>query len=216
MSNPTRVLRPDGAEFNWRYLHKHPEKVDPTRMAQWSQRTSSGKVIKGSLRTIAHLDATHRRALRRFNSGLVVFQGPYNNTVAASAGTHDLDSVVDLYIPGVGWWDQQAFFRAQGWAAWYRYPPAFGSHIHMLSIPPQRGVIRTDDYRDNGFKVGIYVDGGVSQHGRQTTSSQLADYYAGALGLSGQHTPGSDRSWRPWDIKATIFNLSRYIERRAS
>jgi hypothetical protein len=50
--------------------------------------------------------------------------------------------------------------------------------------------------------VGIFVPG------------QLTDYHNHAFGLASQHTPGSDRSWFPKDIGATVFNLNKYIQRQ--
>ena len=56
----------------------------------------------------------------------------------------------------------------------------------------------------SGRTVGVFVPG------------QLVDYFNHAFGLAGQHEPNSDKSWFPPDIKATIFYLQRYIDRRAN
>lgn len=178
------------------------DEYDPTELVLWSRKTTGGKPIKGSLRTIAHLDRLNRLAVRRYGTQIQILQAPYNTTVPASAGTHDYDACVDWYIPGVGWWEQQRFGRANGHGCWYRHPPTFGNHIHGFTIPPQSGKVRADDFADGGFKVGKYVPG------------QLHDYYQHALGLAGQHQPGSDRSWFPANIRSTIFNLDAYIANR--
>lgn len=198
----TEVLRLDGEPISWKFLHR--EGFDPTRMVKWSQRTTGGKEIKGSLRTIAFLKRMDDRAQRRFGQGIIVFQGPYNQGVAASAGTHDADAAVDWWIPGIDPWVQQRFARAQGMADWYRHPSLFSNHQHGFPIPPPKGVSRRDDFQENGFEVGLYLGG------------QNEDYWNGAFGLANQHTPGSDKSWRPRDIRATVFNLATYIERRAA
>lgn len=204
-----RVLTLAGKPVNW----KKPPKS--TALVQWSRRTSGGKQVKGSFRTICHLDRLDALAQNKYGRGLVILQAPYNTTVAASAGTHDYDACVDLYIPGVGWWEQQRFLRANGLGCWYRHPPSFGHHIHGFTLPPREGKSISDDFAVHGFKVGVYVDGGHATRGRLVTSSQLADYYAHAFGLSGLHAAGSDRSWFPKDIEATVFNLEAYVARRA-
>lgn len=189
------VLRPDGKPISWLNAHKWK----PTDMALWSKRTTGGKEIRGSLRTICFIDRLDRLSVKIFGEPLSILQGPYNTTVAASAGTHDFDAVFDWWINGVDPWRQQRFGRAQGGATYYRYPPRFGNHQHMLVLPPWSGKVRGDDYADGGFEVGVYVPG------------QLSDYYQGRDGLAG-HAP--DSSWRPPDIRATIFNLSKFIENR--
>lgn len=203
-----QVLYLNGRKINW---EKPPR---ATTKVMWSKRDMYGRKVTGSLRTIAHFDRLNRLAKKKFGVELVIIQPPNNTTVAASAGTHDFDCCVDLYIPGVSWWDQQRFFRANGLGCWYRYPPSFGNHIHGFTLPPREGKTISDDYKVYGFKVGVYVDGGYSSRGGLVTSSQLADYYNHAFGLSGQHVPNSDRSWFPRDIEATIFDLGKYIEAR--
>lgn len=202
-----------GRKVNWR---KPPA---PNRKMRWRHKTMYGRPVYGSFRTLCHLDRVDRLARKRFGQGVVVIQSAYNSTVAASAGTHDYDACLDVYIPGVSWWRQQLFFRANGWGAWYRHPPQFGNHIHMLSLPEREGESISDDYRVHGFKVGKYVDGGHSLYGREVTSSQLYDYYVRAFGLSGKHVPGTDKSWHPathrkGGVPSTIFNLDRYIANR--
>jgi hypothetical protein len=188
---------------------------EPTAKAQWSKKDASGRTVKGSFRTICHINRLNNLAVKKFGTGLVIIQPPFNTTVEASAGTHDFDACIDLHIPGVGFHKQQRFLRANGLGCWYRHPPAFGNHIHGFTLPPREGRVVSDDFAVHGFKVGMFVDGGHSTSGGLITSSQLADYYNHAFGLSGQHEPNSDQSWFPENIKSTIFNLKRYIANRA-
>lgn len=172
-------------------------------MCRWTKETMYGRSIKGSFRTLCHMNRLNNLSLRRFGVQIVIIQSDWNTTVAASAGTHDRDSVWDCYIPGVSWWEQQRFFRANGFGCWYRHPPMFGNHLHGMTLPVPEGRSRGDDFAARGFRVGVYVPG------------QLEDYYNHAFGLSGMHSPGSDRSWYPRDIRDTVFDLSRYVKCRA-
>lgn len=184
----------------------------PTARVMWSQRASSGKAVTGSLRTIAFIDHLFTLAMKKYNSPLIVIQPPYNDTVEASAGTHDYDACFDWYIPNVPWREQERFARANGMANWWRRPPAFGNHQHGFPLPPREGVSIGDDFSVAGFKVGVYVDGGYSLHGREVASSQLTDYYLHKTGLAGHaHDSGS---WFPPSITKTIFNLNAYIARQ--
>lgn len=187
------VLGPRGNELAW----KQPQA--PTKMVYWEHDTIFGNPVKGSLRTIAHLDWMSMRAEKIFGQRILVIQAPYNTDVEASKGTHDFDACKDWYIPGVGWWRMQRFGRLHGDGCYYRRPPLFGNHIHGFTLPHGR-VFRT--------KVGVYVDGGVSQFGRKVTSSQLDDYYAHRNALAGH---AHDPSWFPKSINATIFDLSLYL-----
>ena len=197
----------DNKPINW------DRPPSPTTRVLWSKRDWKGRKVIGSFRTIAHLNRLNNLAhLRGWNSGLVIIQGPYNSGVAASAGTHNLDAVVDCYIPGVGWWEMQRFLRANGLGCWYRRPPKFGNHIHGFTLPPREGKDVSDDFRTHGFKVGLYVDGGWSTYGRKVASSQISDYYDHRDGLAGH---ARDTSWFPADISKTIFNLNAYVSRRA-
>lgn len=193
-------------KINWR---KPPK---PTAMVWW---VHQGKRYKCSFRTACHMVRLNNLAKHRYGKEITVIQPCFNTGVSASAGTHNLDAVWDLYIPGVGWWAQQRFFRRNGFACWYRHPPTFGYHIHGMNLPPQEGHSRSDDFKVHGFKVGLYVDGGYSTQGRQVASSQIEDYYNHAYGLADHHTPHSDHSWFPRNIKATIFDLDAFIERQA-
>lgn len=175
----------DGGKINF---ENPPE---PTKLVKWSKTTIFGGRVQGSYRTIAHIDRLNNLAASRFNSAVAVIQSCYNTSVAASAGTHDYDAVLDVYIPGVNWWTQQRFFRANGFACWYRHCPEFcgNEHIHGMTIPADGHDFRT--------RVGIYVPG------------QLSDYYNNRNGLASH---SHDGTWHPSSIKATIFDLRAYNE----
>lgn len=190
------VVWRSGKPINW----LKPPKAN--RRVKWTKRDMYGREVTGSFYHICHLNRLNNLAVKRFGVEIVIIQPPFNKTVPASAGTHDFDMVDDLFIPGVSWWDQQRFFRANGFWCWYRHAPLFGNHIHGGSIPPHTGN-SLSDYERGGFKVGVYVPG------------QLQDYYIHAFGLSGQHTPGIDKSWFPKNIEATIFDLDKYVKFRA-
>ena len=172
-----------------------------------AERTVGGRTFTSSNRTAAHLTWTLAELERRHPSAhLVIIQTCYNRTIAASAGTHDYDGVFDVEIEGLTWWAAQRFLRSCGWAAWFRHTGTWADpgawHIHMCSIPeglPANPTIEQIDgaYSRVGIQVGIYVPG------------QIDDYYAHALGLAGQHRAGSDRSWFPNNINATVY---RYQE----
>lgn len=198
------VLTLTGKAINW---SKSPKATDRVK---WSGKTSGGKAVTGSLRSIAWIDQTNARAVAKFGRGLVVIQSAYNSGVAASAGTHDYDACFDVYIPGVPWRTQETFFRQQGSGAYWRKPPKFGNHIHLFVLPPREGKVVSDDYKVAGFKVGKYVDGGYSLYGSKRNSSQIDDYYARPMknALAGH---AADDGYHPPNITATIFNLPAYI-----
>lgn len=190
------VLGLHGHELNW----KQPQ--DPRRMVLWEHESMYGHQVKGSLRTIAHLDWMSARAEKRFGSRIVVIQPPFNTTVAASAGTHDFDACIDWYIPGVPWYTLQRFGRVHGHGCYYRKPPLFPNHIHGFTLPVGRR-FKT--------KVGVYIDGGLSLYGHQVASSQLSDYYKHLDALA-DHS--HDPSWFPKNIDGTIFNLATYLHNK--
>lgn len=194
-----------GWKINW---SKPPK---PTTIVRFLHQ---GRTYKMSFRTACAMARLNNLARNRFGKEIRIIQSCYNTGVSASAGTHDYDATFDLEIPGVPWREQERFFRANGFGCWYRYPPKFSHHIHGFVLPPREGQSISDDFKVHGFKVGKYVDGGFSLYGRLVTSSQLGDYYAHAFGLSGMHTPGSDRAWYPENIAATIFDHKAFIARR--
>jgi hypothetical protein len=194
-----------GRKINW----SKPPKA--TTIVRWLHR---GRTYKMSFRTACAMARLNNLALAKFGKQITVIQPCFNTGVPASAGTHDLDATFDLWIDGVDPWAQQAFFRRNGFACWFRHPPLFGNHIHGFVLPVPEGQSRSDDFKVRGFKVGIYVDGGYSTKGGLVTSSQIADYYNESFGLAGQHTSGSDNSWFPDNKAATVFQLQPFIERR--
>lgn len=198
------VLTLAGKPINWA---KPPK---PTDRVMWSKKAASGKKVTGSLRTIAHLDVLDTLAKSDFGQGIVVLQPPYNTGVRASAGTHDYDACIDLYIPGVAWRTQETWLRKHGFGCWWRRPPSFGNHIHGFTLPPREGREVSDDWAAQGFKVGKYVDGGYSTTGHKYTSSQIEDYYNRRTGLAG-HAHDSGSTFPP-NISATIFDLNKYIK----
>lgn len=183
----------------------------PNELVKWSSDDMYGRDVIATFRTIAHLDATDIAARKKFGTGVVVIQRAYNKGVAASAGTHDFDACLDVYIPGVSWSEQQKFFRSQGWGAYWRKPPKFSNHIHMFSLPERKGTVRADDYREGGYKVGKFVDGGWSTLGYKAFSAQIDDYYNHKDALASH---AADRTWFPADIPKTIFDLTAYSKAR--
>jgi len=159
---------------------------DPNTVIEYRDTNIYGSVVRMGRRTGAHLDHTRvRLAEQHPGADVAIIQGAFNTDVPASAGTHDFDGCLDVYVPGMEWTDQQRFFRACGWAAWWRYPPLFGHHIHMISLGCTG-------------RMGIYVPG------------QIADYLATPprSGLSG-HV--EDPTWHPSPIKSTIFDFADYL-----
>lgn len=201
------VLHLDGSKINWHNPPKANAKV------QWSRRDTSGRRVTGSFRTIAHINRLNNLTHHKFGKPFQIIQPPFNTSVPASAGTHDYDACIDCYIPGVGWYTAQHFLRANGLGCWVRKPPLFPYHIHGFTIPPQSGKVRADDFRDGGFKVGLYVDGGITLYGNQRSSSQLVDYYQHKNGLASH---AADNTWHPDPISKTIFNLANYVKARQS
>lgn len=158
--------------------------LDPNEKITYPERGVYGQTLYMGRRTAAHLDWT-KAELAKVNPAarLVVIQGAYNVGVAASAGTHDKDACLDVQIVGMAWLDAQRFLREHGWAAWYRYPPTFSEHIHMVSLGCTG-------------PVGIYVPG------------QIADYYAHRSGLAGHVLDGT---WHPTNIDSTIFDYPGWV-----
>lgn len=199
------VLTLAGKPIDW----ANPPKA--TALVMWSQRTSGGKPVTGSLRTIAFIDHLSTLALKKYRVGIRIIQPPNNKGVPESEGTHDEDACFDWDIPGVPAEETQRFARANGMADWSRVPPLFTPHQHGFPLPPAEGKDMNDDFKVAGFKVGKYVDGGYSLYGRKVASSQIEDYYNHRNGLSGH---AHDPSWFPLSIRSTIFNLDAYIVRQ--
>lgn len=197
------VLTLAGKPIDW----TNPPK--PTTRVMWSVKDIYGRYVTGSLRTIAHLDWLNAESIRVFGVGIRVIQPPYNTTVRASAGTHDYDACLDLYIPGVDWLVAQRFLRERGFACWVRWKSrSWNTHIHGFCLPEQEGMDRADDWAVAGFKVGYLVDGGWSTKHKVIAHAQITSYYSHRTGMAGN---AKDNTWYPDDIRATIFNLPRYI-----
>lgn len=174
-------------------------------------KTIAKRRFKASAWTAAHLQHTlDVLAEKHPGASLHIMQTSFHTGFEPSKGTHDFDGVFDVRIDGLTWAQAQRFLRSQGWAAWHRVPPAFDHHIHMATIPPGLSGRPTPKevgaaYKKLGIQVGKFIDGGITTHGKVVGSSQIVDYFAHAFGLSGQHTPDSDKSWFPKDIAKTIY-----------
>ena len=140
--------------------------------------TLGGKTFRCSRRTAAHIRDTQRRLTQNYGAGhhLRIIQGCYNTTIAASAGTHDYDCVIDLEVVGFGWDRGEKFMRNCGWAAWHRTKAQgfSGDHLHAISLPPNWDNTPTitqvqQSFKARGLEVGAWVPG------------QVDDYYAHAL-----------------------------------
>ena len=86
--------------------------------------------LKFDARTKAAVQAVEAR----LGSTLTIYQGSYNTTVGASAGTHDGGGAVDVWGP-----DPDRIVRVMrnvGWAAWWRTPAQgpWTAHIHAILI----------------------------------------------------------------------------------
>lgn len=166
-----------------------------------------GRVFRCSQVTYANLLATQQYLDKHYpGARLVVIQGCFNTGVAASAGTHDFDAVLDVMIIGLPWLTAQKVLRKCGWAAWWRHTGTWAAksrwHIHMICLASVEA----------GCTVGLYIDGGLSTQGRVIASSQVADYRNHALGLAGQHNSGGDDTWHPADIDKTVFDYAAWRE----
>lgn len=170
----------------------------------YSQPSTGHGFFQCSRRTAAHLDYTKDRLAKRHpGAQLVIIQGCYHAGIGVSEGTHDKDCCLDVRIVGLEWMKAQSFLRSLGWGGWWRRPwqGPWDDHIHMISL----------GFANYGLPVGIYIDGGLSKFGQKVTSSQVEDYYNHAWGLEGMHDPGSDPSWFPADISATVFDYEAWL-----
>lgn len=159
---------------------------DPREALAWHVREDvRGNPVTADRCTLAHLTATDDAAVARFGFGVEILQDAFNTGVALSAGTHDFGRVLDVFIPQVDWLVQQRFFRAQGWAAWYRKPPQFSSHIHMISLP----VV------DTFVRVGEFVPGQVDDYLANPPRNGLAGH---ALDLTWHPDPIARFDYQQW------------------
>ena len=182
---------PDAKPYDW-------TKAKARDRVMWGRdgqpvRALDGVYVTGSLFVIAWLDWVDALCFRRFGVHIVVIQPPFNVGVALSAGTHDGDGCMDVYIPGVGWWRAQWFLRSKFGAFWFRHTGSWASprawHLHGFPF----GVVK------HGLPVGIYVPG------------QETDYTNRAYGLAGLHTPGSDGSRFP-KVRTRVWPFDAYVQ----
>lgn len=193
-------------------------------------RTVAGVTFRCSNRVYWHLLWTIWFLKARYpKARLTIFQPCYHTGVAASAGTHDFDAVLDVWIDGgvlgADPWRAQRVLRRLGWAAWFRNTGSWAArsawHIHMISLPLGLPANPTPldvgkAYAALGMKVGEYIDGGYTTTGRVVGTSQVDDYYAHALGLAGEHRAGEDHSWYPDNINRTVFRRRWWFHRRTA
>lgn len=151
--------------------------------------TLGGRTFRACRQCVGHVEFTIDRLKRVHpDATLQIIQPPWNEGVDASAGSHDKCATFDVAILGVEWFPAQRFLRECGWAAWYRFPPTFSHHIHMISLTcpgPLASLI----------------------------PGQVLDYHNHAFGLKNQHEPNSDKSWFPQDIDATEFDFQAWEDR---
>lgn len=193
-------------------------------------RTVAGVTFRCSNRTYWHLLWTIWYLRLRFPlARLHIVQTCYHTGVAASAGTHDCDCVLDVWIYGgvlgADPWKAQKVLRRLGWAAWFRHTGTWAAksawHIHMISLPTGLPANPTaldvgKAYAALGIKVGEYIDGGFTTTGRVVATSQVVDYFNRAEGLAGEHVQNDDPSWHPADINQTVFHRSSWFNRTAA
>lgn len=188
-------------------------------MVKWHGKTDvNGQELRGDFRSVTWLYQLEKKAKRKYGAHvyLRVFQQDYNRTVAASAGTHNLSSVWDVQLVGVGWWEAQKFIRANGGMFWYRWAVTglWIDHLHGACLPPHTKNVNRG-FLAAGLKVGKYIDGGWSVFKQLVTSSQISDYYQKKNGLAGH---GADKGWHPADhggVAATIYDLDAFCRRQA-
>lgn len=170
---------------------------DPCEVITYDQTNVFGDKVRIGRRTAAHLDWTQQQLAKKIPGARIrVIQGTYHKGFDPSKGTHDFDKCLDVFIQSPGgdvfkWKAAQRFLRRHGWAAWHRTPQQdedFTHHIHMITL------------------------GGADCPVGDLIPSQLNDYRNHAFGLADLHAPGSDASWFPPDIDATIFDYREYME----
>ena len=169
-----------------------------------------GVRFTGSFRTVCHMAWLIDELAREHpDCSLHVIQPPFNTSNESSKGTHDKDSVSDVVIFGMGWREAEAWLNSKGFWCWWRHTGTWADpsdwHIHGMTAPANRRTFAT--------AVGVYVDGGLSTVGRIITSSQIWDWLHDALGLSGQHTPGSNPADQP-PKPYPVFNLAAFVKQK--
>lgn len=192
-------------------------KKPPARDTRVSSNLIAGDGVRftGSFYVVTNMQWLQTKAPKQLGYQVHLMQPPYNDG-PLSAGTHDLDNPSDAR-PDRGFIDLDDGFRFQnwlrrkGWWCWFRHTGSWAAkstwHIHGGPLPP--------DGHNFTTKVGVYVDGGLSQFGKITTSSQIMDYWNRSVGLKGQHASGLDsdkRSQFPKDIKKTVWDFDGYVK----
>ncbi|HEX6516852.1 MAG TPA: hypothetical protein VF049_14885 [Nocardioidaceae bacterium] len=98
---------------------------------------------------------------RRLGYRLHIYQGSYNTSVSASAGTHAGGGAVDCHGRG-HWRDEVRVMREVGWIAWHRTIPPFDTeHIHaILRGDPDLSPAARDQCRDWAHHLDGLADNG--------------------------------------------------------
>lgn len=170
---------------------------DPCRVVST---TFNGRYVKAGERTMAHLFDTDEWMRKRHGCWIYVIQSAYNTGVAASAGTHDYDAVLDVLVINTksgrrSWIKGQRRLRARGWYDWWRHTGSWYApstwHHHMIS----GGIIGV------GCRVGYLVPG------------QCNDYLAKPP-LNGLAGHSRDYSWHPENIASTHFDFDAWMKRK--
>lgn len=161
--------------------------------AEWN-----GKTFTAGERLWAHLFSLQEwLEAQHLNWYVYVVQGAYRTDVDLSAGTHDYDGTVDVYLinrkSGRRVWARGIKpLRKNGFAAWLRNTGSWLSpstwHFHMNSLGTAPGC-----------KVGVLIP------------QQNSDYYEHKTGLFGHlFAPG----WYPKDIAATVFDYPKWLREK--
>jgi hypothetical protein len=104
-----------------------------------------------------------RRVEKTLGITFICWQGSYNTSVDASAGTHSGGGALDLNVPG----DPERIvrhLRRSGFAAWHRTEAdGFSEHIHCIDIGNKllasEARIQVTDYREGGNGLYPYIGG---------------------------------------------------------
>lgn len=162
-----------------------------TEIVRWEGHTTVfGDPVLGSPRSIAWLQYIWETV-----GHFQVIQSAFHTGFGPSAGTHDRDACYDLTrIDGMDWRETEHALRAHAGGAWYRFPPSFSEHVHVVVL----GYVDPWESPYLCGCVGVFIPG------------QVVDYYNHALGLVDQHDPGDDPTWHPDNINATIAEFERW------
>ena len=182
---------------------------DPTKRCSSDLICGDGRRFTGSFRTVCHMAWMFEELAKDHpEATLHVIQPPYHTGFAGSAGTHDYDCCSDVWIFGLAPRVGEAWLRRKGFWCWWRHTGSWAAqsewHFHGFTGPA--GV-------NFATRVGVFVDGGLSSTGHVFTTSQIEDARNHALGLSLQHTPGSDPA--PWPPSPyPRFDLPAFVKQK--